>query len=68
MIPLKCQTCIAPVHYKGRSLLQRLTAPFEGVRSRGRAEKGTDTPLRIKAADEGNLEFLAEPQALQVLH
>lgn len=63
MIPLKCQTCIAPVHYKGRSLMQRLTSPFDGVRSRGKAAPGTGTPLRIKSLDEENLEFLAEPQA-----
>ncbi|CAK9005000.1 unnamed protein product [Durusdinium trenchii] len=65
MIPARCQTCIVPVLYKGRSFLQRVTAPFEGVRSRGKPQAGSSTPLRIKSADEGNLEFLSEPQVLE---
>lgn len=65
MIPARCQTCIVPVLYKGRSFLQRLTAPFDGVRSRGRSTDSATPPLRIKSADEGNLDFLAEPQILE---
>eukprot|EP00434_Breviolum_minutum_P003712 symbB.v1.2.003267.t1/scaffold117.1/size318901/6 len=65
MIPARCQTCIVPVLYKGRSFLQRFTAPFDGVRSRGKSTEGSTPPLRIKSADEGNLDFLAEPQVLE---
>lgn len=65
MIPARCQTCIVPVLYKGRSFLQRMTAPFDGVRSRGKSTDNATPPLRIKSADEGNLDFLAEPQILE---
>ena len=33
--------------------LQRFTAPFDGVRSRGKSTEGSTPPLRIKSADEG---------------
>jgi len=65
MIPARCQTCVAPVFFKGRSLLARLTSPREGLRSRGRPEPGTSSPLRVKAADEAALVFLSEPQFLE---
>lgn len=65
MIPARCQTCIVPILYKGRSFTQRLFSPFDGVRSRGTPAPGTNLPLRIKSSDEGNMEFLAEPQILE---
>mmetsp|Transcript_13334 Transcript_13334/g.25097 ORF Transcript_13334/g.25097 Transcript_13334/m.25097 type:complete len:376 (+) Transcript_13334:57-1184(+) len=65
MIPSRCQTCVVPILYKGRSFMARLLSPFAGVRSRGKAEPGTNLPLRIKSADEENMEFLAEPQILE---
>ena len=35
--------------------LQRFTAPFDGVRSRGKSTDGSTPPLRIKSADEGRV-------------
>eukprot|EP00931_Biecheleriopsis_adriatica_P079738 TRINITY_DN53092_c0_g1_i1.p1 TRINITY_DN53092_c0_g1~~TRINITY_DN53092_c0_g1_i1.p1 ORF type:complete len:393 (-),score=78.07 TRINITY_DN53092_c0_g1_i1:30-1208(-) len=65
MIPARCQTCIAPIAYKGRSTLEKLFNPKDGLRSRGRPEPGTARPIRVKATDEQTLLFLAEPQVLE---
>lgn len=65
MIPRRCQTCVAPIAYRGRGMLSRIFAPREGVRSRGRPEPGSASPLRVRAEDESFLEFLAEPQLLE---
>eukprot|EP00930_Biecheleria_cincta_P083420 TRINITY_DN7299_c1_g1_i1.p1 TRINITY_DN7299_c1_g1~~TRINITY_DN7299_c1_g1_i1.p1 ORF type:complete len:412 (+),score=84.66 TRINITY_DN7299_c1_g1_i1:121-1356(+) len=65
MIPLRCQTCIAPVYYKGRSGAAKFMVTGDGLRSRGRPVEGSESPLRVKSADEALLRFLAEPQILE---
>lgn len=65
MIPARCQTCIAPIEYKGRSPFAKLFFPKDGLRSRGQPQPGTSLPLRIKAGDASSFKFLAPPQLLE---
>lgn len=65
MIPARCQTCVAPIRYRGRSGWSRLASWGEGLRSRGHPEPGSSSPLRVRAADEATLEFLSEPEVLE---
>mmetsp|Transcript_27186 Transcript_27186/g.63271 ORF Transcript_27186/g.63271 Transcript_27186/m.63271 type:complete len:396 (+) Transcript_27186:95-1282(+) len=65
MIPERCQTLIAPIKYKGRSAMDRLTKPVQGLRSRGRPSPGSAITLRVPAESPGWFDVLSEPQLLE---